>query len=62
MNKLTKWFYCICKECVYKRFPYFSADFFSCSGVKLAPSHKTLIKPCSDERQNGFMLFKTKTK
>ena len=21
-----------------------------------------LIKPCSDERQNGFKLFKTKTK
>ena len=44
MNKLTKRFYCIRKECVYKRFPYFSADFFSYSGVYLAPSHKTLIK------------------
>ena len=44
INKLTKRFYCIRKECIYKRFPYFGADFFSYNGVDLTPSHKTLIK------------------
>ena len=41
MNKLTKRFHCIRKDCAYKRFPYFGTDFFSYSGVDFTPSHKT---------------------
>ena len=44
INKLTNRFYYICKECIYKRFPYFGADYFSYSGIDLAPSYKSLIK------------------
>ena len=58
MNKLTKRFYCISKECVYKRFPYFGANFFSYSGVDLAPSGKTLLRDHVDIQITQLFVMK----
>ena len=39
-------------------------DYFFGNGIrlKIIASKSKTVKPCSDERQNGFKLFKTKAK
>ena len=44
INKYTKRFYCVRKECFYGRFPYFSSNFITYANVNLNISHKQLLK------------------
>ena len=44
INKYTKRFYCVRKECFYGRFPYFSSNFITYANVNLNISHKQVLK------------------